>query len=137
MQGFIPRMIQSTDYTIHKSYNQSEEEGQRGGEVTLPNPNTTPQLQPVLPFPCLSSPSYIWVQVPVPAFTSFYQSSQSDLMPGHQWMICGTCHSWGSVMMAYCSSQVLHWFILLTYDLAASFSCTNTEALYLVSNKCW
>ena len=69
-------------------------------EVTLPNPNTSPPLQPVPPFPCLSSPTYIWVPVPAPAFTSFYQFSQSDLMPGHRWMICGTCHSWGSVMMA-------------------------------------
>ena len=63
-------------------------------EVTLPNLNTCPQLQLVSPFP-----SYVWVPVPAPAFTSFYQSSQSDLMPGHQWMICGTCHSWGTVMM--------------------------------------
>ena len=63
-------------------------------EVTLPNLNTCPQLQLVSPFP-----SYVWVPVPAPAFTSFYQSSLSDLMPGYQWMICGTCHSWGTVMM--------------------------------------
>ena len=69
-------------------------------EVTLPNPNTSPQLQPVPPFPCLSSPTYIWVPVPATAFTSFYQFPQSDLMPGHQWIICGACNSWGSVMMA-------------------------------------
>ena len=70
-------------------------------EVALPNLNTSPQLQLVPTFPCFSSPSYIWVPVPAPTFTSFHQPPQSDLMPGHQWMICGACHSWGTVVVVH------------------------------------
>ena len=55
------------------------------------------QLPTMSPSPHLSPPSYIWL--PMHPSTSFYSSPPCGLMPGHQWLICGACHSWGSVIM--------------------------------------
>ena len=94
-------------------------------EVALPNLNTSPQLQLVPPFPCLSSPSYIWVPVPAQTFTSFHQPSQSDLMPGHQWMICGACLLLGTEPPIRFS---------LVVELSQEFVCLDTWSLILYSN---
>ena len=55
------------------------------------------QLPTMSPSPHLSPPSYVWL--PMHPSTSFYSSPPCGLMPGHQWLICGACHSWGSVIM--------------------------------------
>ena len=44
----------------------------------------------------LSPPSYIWL--PVQPFTALYNAPPCGLMPGQQWVTCGACHSWGSVV---------------------------------------
>ena len=56
-------------------------------------PLPTATLSPHPPSP----PSYVWL--PLPPSTYFYPSPPCALMPGHQWVICGACHSWGSVIM--------------------------------------
>ena len=50
--------------------------------------------------PHLSPPSYDYVWLPLPPSTYFYPSPPCALMPGHQWVICGACHSWGNIMMS-------------------------------------
>ena len=45
-----------------------------------------------------SPPSFVWL--PTPPYTTFYSPRPWDLMPGHQWLICGACHSWGNVIMS-------------------------------------
>ena len=63
-------------------------------DVTNPTLNPFPQL-PTAPHSFHHSPpSYIWLPHPV---TTFFSSPPSGLMPGHQWLICGACNSWGSV----------------------------------------
>ena len=63
-------------------------------DVTIPNLNPFPQLPTVPPSFHHPPPSYIWLPHPV---TTFFSSPPSGLMPGHQWLICGACNSWGSV----------------------------------------
>ena len=65
-------------------------------DVAVPTLDSIP-LPNMSPSPHLSPPSYVWL--PMPPYTSFYSSPQCALMPGHQWVICGACHSWGSVFM--------------------------------------
>ena len=67
-------------------------------DVASPTLNYFPQLPAMSPFYHLSPPPYLWLHTP--PFTTFHSSPPSDLMPGHQWLICGTCHSWGSVFMS-------------------------------------
>ena len=66
-------------------------------DVAVPTLSSFP-LPTMSPFPPHSQPSYIWI--PTIPSTSFYSSPSCGLMPGHQWLICGTCHSWGSVIMS-------------------------------------
>ena len=65
-------------------------------EVAHPTLDSS-QLPTMSPSPHLSPPSYVWL--PMHPSTSFYSSPPCGLMPGHQWLICGACHSWGSVIM--------------------------------------
>ena len=64
-------------------------------DVAAPTPDSIPLPTMSLP-PYFSPPSSsVWL----PPSTSFYSSPPFVLMPGHQWVICGACHSWGSVIM--------------------------------------
>ena len=65
-------------------------------DVAVPTLDSVP-LPTISSSPHLSPPSYLWL--PMHPSTSFYSSPPCGLMPGHQWLICGTCHSWGSVIM--------------------------------------
>ena len=65
-------------------------------DVAFPTLDSFP-LPTMSSSPHLSPPSYLWL--PMHPSTSFYSSPPCGLMPGHQWLICGTCHSWGSVIM--------------------------------------
>ena len=67
-------------------------------DVAFPTLNPFPQMPAMPSFYHLSPPSYLWL--PTPPFTTFHSSPPSDLMPGHQWLICGACNSWGSVFMS-------------------------------------
>ena len=64
-------------------------------DVTVPTSDSfsLPASPPHLP-----PPPYIWLSSP--PFTTFYSPPPCGLMPGHQWLVCGTCHSWGSVIMS-------------------------------------
>ena len=55
----------------------------------LPTMSTSPPHSPY---------SYVWI--PTPPFTPFYSSPPCGLMPEHQWLICGACHSWGNIIMS-------------------------------------
>ena len=66
-------------------------------DVAVPTPNHFQQL-PAVPSSDLSSTSFLWF--PTPSFTTFYSSPPYGLMPGPQWMICGTCQSWGCVAVS-------------------------------------
>ena len=59
-------------------------------DVAVPTPNHFQQL-PAVPSSDPSSTSFLWF--PTPSFTTFYSSPPYGLMPGPQWMICGTCQS--------------------------------------------
>ena len=63
-------------------------------DVAAPTPDSIPLPTMSLP-PYFSPPSSVWL----PPSTSFFSSPPYVLMPGHQWVICGACHSWGSVIM--------------------------------------
>ena len=43
-------------------------------------------------------PSFIWV--PCTPLTTFCTPSPCGPMPGHQWVMCGNCLSWGTVVMS-------------------------------------
>ena len=65
------------------------------------DPVTSTPFQPTqtgtsfFPFP---TPSYTWTtSMPL---TTFCTPSPNGPMPGQQWVICGTCHSWGTVIMS-------------------------------------
>ena len=62
-------------------------------DVATPTFDSSP-LPTVPPSP----PSFVWL--PTPPYTTFYSPRPWDLMPGHQWLICGACHSWGNVIMS-------------------------------------
>ena len=64
-------------------------------DVTVPTSDSfsLPASPPHLP-----PPPYIWLSS-LP-FTTFYSPPPCGLMPGHQWLVCGACHSWGSVIMS-------------------------------------
>ena len=66
-------------------------------DVAVPTPNHFQQL-PAVPSSDPSSTSFLWF--PTPSFTTFYSSPPYGLMPGPQWMICGTCQSWGCVSVS-------------------------------------
>ena len=66
-------------------------------DVAVPTLDSFP-LPTMSPSPPHSPPSYVWILTP--PFTSFYSSPPCDLMPGHQWLICGACHSWGNIIMS-------------------------------------
>ena len=62
-------------------------------DVAAPTFDSSP-----LPTMSPSPPSFVWL--PTPPYTTFYSPRPWDLMPGHQWLICGACHSWGNVIMS-------------------------------------
>ena len=66
-------------------------------DVAAPTPDSFPLPTATLSPHPPSPPSYVWL--PLPPSTYFYPSPPCALMPGHQWVICGACHSWGSVIM--------------------------------------
>ena len=45
-----------------------------------------------------STASFMWV--PCTPVTTFCTPSPCAPMPGQQWVICGSCHSWGTVIMS-------------------------------------
>ena len=47
------------------------------------------------PFP---TPSYTWA--PSLPLTTFCTPPPSGPMPGQEWVLCGSCHSWGRVIVA-------------------------------------
>ena len=65
------------------------------------DPVTSTPFQPpqagtsFFPFP---TPSYTWA--PSVPLTTFCTPSPSSPMPGQQWVICGSCHAWGTVIMS-------------------------------------
>ena len=65
------------------------------------DPVTSTPFQPTqtgtsfFPFP---TPSYTWA--PSMPLTSFCTPSPSGQMPGQQWVICSSCHTWGTVIMS-------------------------------------
>ena len=63
----------------------------------VPTPDSFP-LPTMTPSPHLSPPPYVWL--PMQPYTTFFTPPPCGLMPGSQWMICGTCHSWGSVIVS-------------------------------------
>ena len=66
-------------------------------DVAAPTPDSFPLPTATLSPHPPSPPSYVWL--PLPPSTYLYPSPPCALMPGHQWVICGACHSWGSVIM--------------------------------------
>ena len=65
------------------------------------DPVTSTPFQPTqtgtsfFPFP---TPWYTWTtSMPL---TTFCTPSPNDPMPGQHWVICGSCHSWGTVIMS-------------------------------------
>ena len=65
------------------------------------DPVTSTPFQPTqtgtsfFPFP---TPSYTWTtSMPL---TTFCTPSPNGPMPGQHWVICGSCHSWGTVIMS-------------------------------------
>ena len=99
----------------HFHLDEEEEEGHiSAGTSTGDEPHFTPrssQADPVtstpfqpltlqagtsfFPFP---TPSYTWA--PSMPLTSFCTPSPCGPMPGQQWVICGSCHTWGTVIMS-------------------------------------
>ena len=57
--------------------------------VILPSPNFFPQVPGVPPFPNLVSPF---------STPSFPSPQLCSLMPGPQWVVCGGCHTWGTII---------------------------------------
>ena len=57
--------------------------------VTLPSPNFFPQVPGIPPFPNLLSPF---------STPSFPSPQRCGLMPGPQWVLCGGCHTWGTII---------------------------------------
>ena len=50
----------------------------------------------IFPFPM---PSYTWA--PSMPLSSFCTPSPSGPMPGQKWVICGSCHTWGTVILSH------------------------------------
>ena len=85
-------------------------------EEVKPTPQPFPQCSSTPPFPNLSSPFYTYKHTSpltyishpqyVPQFTSpnttpfFICPPCGSLMPGSQWVLCGGCHSWGTIMLS-------------------------------------
>ena len=85
-------------------------------EVVKPTPNPFLQSPPIPPFPNLSSPFYThnntspttYISHPqhfsqsTPPYTTpfFIPPPCSSLMPGSQWVLCGGCHAWGTIMLS-------------------------------------
>ena len=57
--------------------------------VILPSPNFFPQVPGIPPFPNLVSPF---------STPSFHSPQLCSLMPGPQWVVCGGCHTWGTII---------------------------------------
>ena len=79
--------------------------GASAGGSTIFTPRSSPSdvAAPTFdssPLPTMppSPPSFVWL--PAPPYTTFYSPRPWDLMPGHQWLICGACHSWGNAIIS-------------------------------------
>ena len=79
--------------------------GASAGDSTIFTPRSSPSDVAALtfdssPLPSMSNspPSFAWL--PTPPYTTFYSFRPWDLMPEHQWLICGACHSWDKVIMS-------------------------------------
>ena len=57
-----------------------------------------PPMQAEASFLPPSTTSFMWV--PCTPLTSFCTPSPCGPMPGHQWVMCGNCLSWGTVVMS-------------------------------------
>ena len=57
-----------------------------------------PPMQAEASFLPPSTTSFMWV--PCTPLTTFCTPSPCGLMPGHQWVMCGNCLSWGTVVVS-------------------------------------
>ena len=57
-----------------------------------------PPMQAEVSFLPSSTTSFVWV--PCTPLTTFRTPSPCGPMPGHQWVRCGNCLSWGTVVMS-------------------------------------
>ena len=84
-------------------------------EEVKPTPQPFPQCSSTPPFPHLSSPFFTHNTTPITYISHPQHSAQlsspyttpffipppcGGLMPGPQWVLCGACHAWGTIMVS-------------------------------------